>query len=214
MVITDAPLFQDILMHIKDLKPETISEDRKIVLKPLIQFVQDKVSRGDTVRLNFICTHNSRRSHLSQIWAQTMAHYFKLEKVCCYSGGTESTALFPMIASTLEKVGFQITKISEDKNPVYAVKYSDNVHPVVCFSKTIDHTFNPKSQFAAIMTCDAANEACPFVSGAEVRIPITFEDPKAYDNTPQQVEKYKERSLQIATELFHVFSQIDPRKNG
>ena len=59
------------------------------------------------------------------------------------------------------------------------------------------------------MTCDSANEACPFVPGAEIRIPITFKDPKAFDNTPQQAEKYKERSLQIATELFYVFSQIN-----
>ena len=59
------------------------------------------------------------------------------------------------------------------------------------------------------MTCDLQTEACPFVPGAEKRIPITFEDPKAFDNTPQQAEKYKERSLQIATELFFVFSQIN-----
>ena len=50
--------------------------------------------------------------------------------------------------------------------------------------------------------------------GAEKRIPITFEDPKAFDNTPQQAEKYNERSLQIATELFYVFSQINSIKNG
>ena len=46
------------------------------------------------------------------------------------------------------------------------------------------------------------------INGAEKRIPITYEDPKAYDNTPQQLEKYKERSLQIATEMKYVFSNI------
>ena len=65
-----------------------------------------------------------------------------------------------------------------------------------------------KDEFAAIMTCSQADGGCPFIAGAEKRIPITFEDPKAFDNTPQQKEKYEERSFQIATEMFYVFSQI------
>jgi arsenate reductase len=159
--------------------------------------------------MNFICTHNSRRSHLSQVWAQTIAHYFAIKNVFCYSGGTEATALFPMAAKTLKTSGFQIKTISKNDNPVYSIKYSNNTHPIIGFSKKFDDDFNPKSEFVAIMTCDSANEACPIVSGAEKRIPITFEDPKAFDNTPQQEEKYAERSLQIATELFYVFTQIN-----
>jgi len=113
-----------------------------------------------------------------------------------------------MVAETLQNSGFQINTISKNENPVYSIKYADNEHPIIGFSKKLDDNFNPKTEFVAIMTCDLANEACPFVSGAERRIPITFEDPKAFDNTPQQAEKYNERSLQIATELFYVFAQI------
>lgn len=58
------------------------------------------------------------------------------------------------------------------------------------------------------MTCSQADGGCPFISGAEKRIAITYDDPKAFDNTDQQTEKYNERSLQIATEMFYVFSQI------
>jgi arsenate reductase len=137
-----------------------------------------------------------------------MANYFNIKNVFCYSGGTEATALFPMVAETLKKQGFEIFKLSDTNNSVYTIKYSENEHPVIGFSKKLDDDFNPKSEFVAIMTCDSANEACPFVPGAEKRIPITFEDPKAFDNTPQQVEKYIERSLQIATEMKYVFSKI------
>lgn len=193
---------------IKSLSTYSITEDRKKSLQPLIDFIQQKHSQHQEVRLNFICTHNSRRSHLSQIWAQTLAHYFDIKNVTCYSAGTKATALFPVVAETLKKQGFQVQQLSENKNPVYSVKYADDKHPIICFSKTLDNHFNPKSGFAAIMTCDSANEACPFVPGAEKRIPITFEDPKNFDNTPQQAEKYQERSLQIATELLYVFSQI------
>jgi len=209
MTTTKPTVFSEIENLIKSLNPETISNERKTVLQPLTDFIQSKVSESKEIRINFICTHNSRRSHLSQVWAQTMSNYFNIKNVFCYSGGTEATALFTMVAETLQNSGFQINKISKNENPVYSIKYSDNEHPIIGFSKKLDDDFNPKSEFAAIMTCDSANEACPFVSGAVKRIPITFEDPKAFDNTSQQAEKYNERSLQIATEMFYVFSQIN-----
>lgn len=209
MNTTQPTLFLGIETLIKSLQPETISEERKAVLQPLIEFIQLKHSNNQEIRINFICTHNSRRSHLSQVWAQTMAYHFNIKNVYCYSGGTEATALFPVAAKTLENSGFEVKTISEGKNPVYTIKYGANEHPIIGFSKKLDDDFNPKTEFVAIMTCDSANEACPFVSGAEKRIPITYEDPKAFDNTPQQAEKYNERSLQIATELYYVFSQIN-----
>ncbi|HEX7869526.1 MAG TPA: protein-tyrosine-phosphatase, partial [Chryseobacterium sp.] len=185
---------------------EEITFERKNILQPLIDFIQLKVKNQEDIRLNFICTHNSRRSHLSQIWAQTAAHYYEIKNVFCYSGGTEATALFPKVAETLKNTGFKIQKLSEENNPIYAIKFAENGYPVIGFSKTYDDDFNPESGFAAIMTCSNADDGCPFIAGAEKRIPVTFEDPKAFDNTPQQTEKYQERSLQIATEMFYVFS--------
>lgn len=201
-------LFKSIENTISALDVETVSQERKATLQPLVEFIQDKVNADKDIRINFICTHNSRRSHLSQVWAQTLAYHFNISKVFCYSGGTEATALFPVVAETLTKTGFEIEKLSEEKNPVYSIKFTENAHPVIGFSKTLDAPFNPSSEFAAIMTCSQADGGCPFIAGAEKRIPITFEDPKAFDETPQQAEKYNERSLQIATELFYVFSQI------
>jgi arsenate reductase len=208
MKSTHSKLFPEIENTIKGLQPEIITLERKAVLQPLIDFIQNKVVHQQEIRLNFICTHNSRRSHLSQVWAQTMANYFSIKNVFCYSGGTEATALFPMAAETLRNSGFQIQQISKYENPVYSIKYAANEHPIIGFSKKLDDEFNPKTNFAAIMTCNSAKEACPIVLGAEKRIPITFEDPKAFDNTAQQAAKYKERNLQIATELRYVFSQI------
>jgi arsenate reductase len=202
-------LFHKIENTINSLNIESISEERKKTLQALIDFIQIKVNGNQEIRINFICTHNSRRSHLSQVWAQTMAFYFNINNVFCYSGGTESTALFPMVAETLENSGFKVKTISENKNPIYSIKYAENEHPIIGFSKKLDDAFNPKSEFAAVMTCSQADDGCPFIAGAEKRIPITFEDPKAFDNSPQQAEKYNERSLQIATELFYVFSQIN-----
>ena len=193
---------------ISTLNIETIPLERKQTLQLLIDFIGQKEKAGADIVINFICTHNSRRSHLSQVWAQALSHYFKVKSVYCYSGGTEATALFPVVAETMKGTGFQIEKLSSDNNPVYSIKYSENQHPVIGFSKRMDDHFNPKSGFAAVMTCSQADEGCPLVPGAEKRIPITFEDPKSFDNTPIQAEKYAERSRQIATEMFYVFSKI------
>lgn len=193
---------------IAQLSTERISEERKRILQPLIEFISSKISKNEEVRLNFICTHNSRRSHLSQIWAQSMAYYYQIENVFCYSGGTVATAMFPKVAETLANQGFEILKLSETENPVYAVKFAENEHAVVCFSKKYNDDFNPKSAFAAILTCDSADENCPIVYGAEARIPIKYEDPKKSDGTPEMNETYFNRSLEIATEMKFIFENI------
>ena len=208
MTITKTNVFPEIAAVINTFNFESISAERKIILQPLVDYIQSKVSNQQEIRLNLSCTHNSRRSHLSQVWAQTAAAYYDIKNVFCYSGGTEATAMFPMVSKTLAKQGFEIKTIAEGSNPVYIIKYAENEHPVIGFSKTYDDSFNPQDEFVAIMTCSQADGGCPFIAGAEKRIPITFEDPKAFDNTPQQEEKYEERSLQIATEMFYVFSQI------
>jgi arsenate reductase len=193
---------------IENLLNKEISEKRKEVLQPLIDYIQLKLNDKQTIRLNFICTHNSRRSHLSQIWAQTMAFHFGINNVFCYSGGTEATAIFPKVIETLVNQGFQIQQLSENNNPVYAVKYSENESAIICFSKTFDDLFNPNSQFVAIMTCSSADKGCPFIAGAEKRLPIRYDDPKAFDGTDLMDTKYAERSLEIASEMMYVFSQI------
>ncbi|PRA97617.1 protein-tyrosine-phosphatase [Chryseobacterium sp. MYb7] len=201
-------MYQELLNTIRSLQWENIDSDRKEILEPLISFIQQKVNDSKEINLNFICTHNSRRSHLAQVWAQAAASFFTIPKVYCYSGGTETTALFPKVAEILKEQGFTVFSITDTANPVYAIRYNDNSHPVMGFSKKYDSPFNPVSEFAAIMTCSQADGGCPFIPGAEKRIPITFEDPKVSDNTPEQASVYAERSLQIAEEMFYVFSNI------
>lgn len=201
-------LFDTISKTINALEITEISEERKAILNPLIDFIKAKTKDKQPIRLNFICTHNSRRSHLSQIWAQTMAGYYNIKNVSCYSGGTEATAMFPKVGETLTNQGFQIKKLSEGNNPVYGIKFAENEAAVIAFSKQFSDDFNPASGFAAIMTCSSADEACPAVFGCDKRITITYEDPKKSDGTPLQTETYFKRSLQIATEMKFVFCSL------
>lgn len=201
-------LFQEINKYIASLDVDSISANRKVMLEPMIDFIRNKSSANEDIRIQFICTHNSRRSHFTQIWAQTMASYFGINRIFSYSGGTECTSLFLKVAETIKNIGFDVNVISPGSNPVYSINYTDNTHPVIGFSKTIDNHFNPTSAFLAVMTCSQADEACPFVAGAEQRISLPFDDPKIFDDTNQQDEKYNECSRQIATEMYFVFKSI------
>ena len=185
-----------------------IPPDRKEVLMELARFVEEKVRAHQVADLNFICTHNSRRSHMAQVWAQAAAHYYRVPGITCFSGGTEATALNARAADTMKKVGFRVDRISEGQNPIYDIKFSNDRPGIRVFSKKYDHPSNPSRDFAAIMTCSHADANCPVVSGAAKRIAITYEDPKDYDGTPQEEDKYMDRTLEIGREMLFVFSQI------
>ncbi|HNV30089.1 MAG TPA: protein-tyrosine-phosphatase [Cyclobacteriaceae bacterium] len=185
-----------------------IPEDRKQLLNLLVEFIEKKQKAGEPITLNFICTHNSRRSHIAQLWAQAAAHYYGIKNVFCFSGGTEATAFNPRAVKAMQAAGFSITKTKEGENPVYEVRYADDAAPVIAFSKTYDDPFNHNKDFAAIMTCSHADENCPLVLGASGRIALTYDDPKEFDGTRLETEKYTERVHQIGTEIFYAFSQV------
>lgn len=193
---------------IHGLDVTTISSNRKTVLQPLIDYIKQCSDTNELAALNFICTHNSRRSHLSQIWAQTMAYHVGLFNVTTFSGGTAATALFPVVAATLKQQGFAIEELTTGTNPIYSVNATVNAQPIIGFSKVYDHAFNPASKFAAILTCSQADADCPFIPGAAARIPIPYIDPKRSDNTPQQAQTYLETSQLIATEMLYVFTEV------
>lgn len=190
------------------LEFDEISSTRKEELKQLAGFVQRQQRARHTAELIFICTHNSRRSHLSQIWAQTAAYYYSIPDVKTYSGGTEATAFNPRAVKAVEKAGFAVEKTGEGANPLYRVRYAEAAPPLECFSKTYHDPFNPQKNFCAVMTCSDADEACPTVFGAAERLTIRYDDPKAFDGTPLEADKYDERCRQIAREMLYAFSQI------
>ncbi|NUN09747.1 MAG: protein-tyrosine-phosphatase [Ignavibacteriaceae bacterium] len=185
-----------------------ISEARKSLLESFGNYISDKLSKKETVNLNFICTHNSRRSHISQIWAQTAAAYYDIPGIKCFSGGTEATAFNPRAVKAMTELGFKIEKEEDSANPVYRVYYSESAEPILCFSKKYDDPFNPHSDFAAIMTCSDADDNCPYIPGAAARFPVRYEDPKKYDDTEQENSKYRERCEQIGAEMLYAFSLI------
>lgn len=198
-------MYSELRFYIQNIEDElsTISESRKQKLRTLADYIRSQKS----AKLTFICTHNSRRSHLCQIWAATLAHRFGLDGVYSFSGGTEETAFNPRAIAALQRAGFHIENPGGE-NPKYQVYFDDDKEPLICYSKTFDDSANPQKEFAAIMTCTDADENCPIVPGAEKRFFIPYIDPKEADDTLKEGQVYDERCQQIATEMYYLMSQV------
>jgi arsenate reductase (thioredoxin) len=182
-------------------RPSAVPEEpRKSELDALAEWIRERQQAGEPAPMVFICTHNSRRSHVAQIWMAAMARYYGLDHIQTYSGGTEATAFNPRAVASMRRSGFVIGDAG-GRNPQYAVWLDGESAPLICFSKRYDHPANPSVDFAAVMVCSDADEACPVVVGASVRIALPYLDPKASDGRDDEAQTYDLRSRQIAAEM-------------
>lgn len=189
---------------------DLISDERKDSLKQLALYCTESLNKHEEVKLLFVCTHNSRRSHMTQLWAQTAAYFYGLKEIRTYSGGTESAAANPRAMASLERKGFLVRRTSiNTEQPVYMVRQGEKFPENIVFSKKYNDPVNPSGKFAAIMVCSDADEACPFVPGAEDRISFPYDDPKVFDDTPKEKSEYDKTSDLIAREMAYVMHLVD-----
>lgn len=187
----------------------SIPKARRELIHRAADYLVAKLGTGPQANVTVICTHNSRRSHIGQLWLAAAAHHFGLDKLYSFSGGTEATAVHPNTVNALRKAGFAI----EQKQPAdlpagYEVQWSADQSPAFIFSKRYDHPANPQSHFAALLVCAEADEACPLVSGADIRIALPYGDPKAYDGSKREAEAYDQSVRQIGTEMLFLVQEV------
>ena len=186
-----------------------IPEDRQKELLKISQYIASCQAEGKPAKLLFVCTHNSRRSHLAQLWAKIAATHFGLDGIESFSGGTETTAMNRRTVAALQRAGLEITKTEDDRtNPKYSVVFGKVASPQICFSKTLTQPPNPTEKFAAIMTCSSADALCPTVKGCELRLSLPYEDPKVADDTPKEAKAYDDKCTEIAREMVFVMSRV------
>jgi arsenate reductase len=196
------------------LQQPWIPEDdgRRAILEAAARSLSNAAEDMSTpLPVTFICTHNSRRSHLAQVMAQVAADFFKDDgglPITAFSGGTEATACNPRTVRALRRAGFPVVDMSGGDNPVYLLQYAENVLPMNLFSKVFDRAGNPVEKHVAVMTCDRADADCPVVPGATARISLPYVDPKAADDTPGEASVYDQRLHEIGREMFFLFRRI------
>ncbi len=198
-----APIVEKYAASVGDVPVE-----RREVLDRAAQFVLSKLRAGKEVPITFICTHNSRRSHLAQVWAQVAAEHYGLPGVTTFSGGTETTACNLRTIRAMRRAGLQVVATNLSDNPTYLVQYAENRPAIKAFSKVYDTKGNPQEEYAAMMCCADVDQKCPIVHGSSTRIPLHYLDPKASDGTPEESTTYDQRSAQIAKEMFYLFSRV------
>jgi len=188
-------------------KKTSITEERKRNLSTIAAAIAKEHTSNKIVNLNFICTHNSRRSQLGQVWSFFAANYFNLD-INAFSGGTEVTAFYRNTVKTLQKVGFefQLTDFSH-QNPKYQISFKGAKNTILGFSKLYSNPINTEP-FMAITTCNNADINCPFIPTASHRFHLPFVDPKHSDGTTAQEETYLQTSRQIAGEVYFIFSEV------
>jgi arsenate reductase len=175
-------------------------------LASLVKALKGELTRRGRLDILFVCTHNSRRSHMAQLLGAAAAARFGIPAKT-FSGGTEATAFNPRAVAALKRVGFDITGSGTD-NPRYEVRYGENLPTSTAFSKKLDAPENPKADFVAVMTCTQADKACPIVKGATKRVSVPYEDPKVADGTPDETARYDERAEQIGRDLAWVMAEL------
>lgn len=182
-----------------------VSNKRVFLINEIVNYIYKKTSENKIPKLNFICTHNSRRSQFCQFWASFFSNYYNI-KCEVYSGGTVETEVHKSVLNNISDYGFNIS-FKECNNPIYSIKFK-NQNLGNYFSKFYYNFENPKNEFAAIMTCSDAENNCPVVEGSEIKFSLPYEDPKKYDKSKNEKNEYKKTSESIASEMNYLFKTI------
>ncbi|MAY82789.1 MAG: protein-tyrosine-phosphatase [Flavobacteriales bacterium] len=195
------------------LDEHKVSEKRKQLLNPIVDYILNKIRESKESHLIFICTHNSRRSQMAQFWAQYLADYFELP-ISAYSGGTEVTKLAPQAAKAIEGLDFTIEiDRSNASNPRYRLVY-EGKKEILLYSKLFSEISDTLPSFASLMCCSQAEETCPFVPGTELRVALNYEDPKHADGSPNEDEAYQKCLMLIGSEINYVFSEAQKHQQN
>jgi arsenate reductase (thioredoxin) len=208
-----APLHEPLEASFKKWEHEgpTGDAEHKEQLRQLAVAIGRRLDETKQAELVFVCTHNSRRSHMAQLLGMAAARRSGLQSVRTFSGGTETTAFNARAVAALGRVGFEISSPDGGKNPHHLVRLGRGDPPVEAFSKRYDDPPNPSAGFIVVMTCSQADAACPFVRGAVARVAVPYEDPKVADGTPEETARYDERVAQIGRDLAWVFGAVANR---
>jgi arsenate reductase len=190
-----------------ELEFDLIPESRKQELKDLALTIKNSLTLFGRADLTVICTHNSRRSQLGQLWLKVAALHYGVNNIFTFSGGTEATAFNIRMVDALKDFGFNVKALDETLNPKYHIKLAENDETMdILYSKVYNESYNPQQNFIAIMVCNSADKGCPFVAGAFKRVSLPYLDPKAFDNTDLEKEKYLEKVSEIGREMLFIFN--------
>lgn len=179
---------------------DMIGETHRQAGGSMVEFIAERYQPGQPLDVIVVCTGNSRRSILGATMGNIAASYYGMPEVRFHSGGTAPTAFNPRTVASLKEIGVEIEPAGREAvrgepqtaNPVYRVCWGSGLEASE-FSKHYGDPANPQQGFAALMVCSEADEGCPLVKGAALRVSLPYLDPKIFDGDPLEAGKYAER---------------------
>jgi arsenate reductase (thioredoxin) len=208
-------LFPKLKLHADELTTsfDMIAPSKYRAIDQLSDWIVQQSETGEPLNIVTTCTGNSRRSILSAQMGNLAAAFYGFENVRFYSGGTAPTAFDPRTITTLQEIGFHIEPTGKEaergeiqlSNPIFDIAWGEGLSGLE-FSKMFDHKSNPQAGFAAILVCSEADDDCPHIAGAAYRISMTFLDPKAFDDSRFETQKYAERRDDIGRTFLAVMA--------
>jgi len=187
---------------------ELIRSKRKEELQGLARLISNHYKTHNACNVTIICTHNSRRSQLTEFTLRLAVSNLAIDNLNIFSGGTEATSFNFRMVRALEHFGFDFEKSGDDSNPEYSYKSLGISLNQKMFSKVYDHETNPQKDFIAIMVCNHADQNCPIVAGAKHRFSLPYLDPKMSDNSPEEESVYIDKVKEIGREMVYLANLI------
>ncbi len=125
----------------------------------------------------FLCTGNSARSQMAEAFLRKYAE----ERYEAFSAGLEPKGINPYTIQVMREIGIDLSRHT---------------------SKHLSQFFG-KTSFAYVITvCDRAEKNCPIFPGESIRLHWSFEDPAAFEGTPQEMlVKFREVRDQIDAQV-------------
>jgi arsenate reductase (thioredoxin) len=201
---------------------DLIDEPHRLAGEALADWIVANYKAGQSLHVTTVCTGNSRRSILGATMGNIAAAYYGFPEIRFHSGGTAPSAFNPRTITALREFGVEVEPTGDQAprgepataNPVYRVRWGDSGLPAfetIEFSKVYSDASNPQAGFAALMVCGEADEGCPFVKGAALRVSMPYLDPKIYDGGAYEALKYAERRDDMGRLLMSVMMRARRR---
>ena len=193
--------------YARNLYPDynSIPEERKRIIEELASYIRGNIQTGVKTELLFVGTNNSTRSQFAYVWAITAAYYYGVKNLSFFSGGTSPSPIDMHTLLALEDAGFIAYKLNQNGETSYEIKYTYNLEPIRIWSKKYNEKGQPTINFASIVVCANADINLPVIKGTNFRTSLHYFDPKAYQNTAEVMDQYKEKCRNVALEMFYLF---------
>ena len=191
---------------------DQIPDNHRQSLEQIGDYLLQKLQSNKDAKVLLISRHNSRRSHMGQLWLMTAAEYYGIGNVATFSGGIEPTELDSRVIRALKKCGFKISTTKRSENPTYLTSNGPG-NSYMVFAKQYNGGQNPTSDFIAVVLSEVVNKKLETIPGADKKVPMLYEDLENFDGSPEEERKYDEGCRQIARAMFYVMQYTKKNLN-